>query len=235
MREGMVRVHCALPPEETWLVRETLDIDRQIAEQERRTVEQIGKDQKLKDDAGNEITQRTIMVRVPDDFVPAPFRPWVKYDQLHTRVTSRWRSDAYDEASACVVDLALPALADRVEMGYVQWLEPRNDAKAGCDICTRTRIAVLADNVPGWVQSAIEAVVETSMHSALKKYPVHIQAYRASLHSQPPLELEGSSRPRRVRVPNDENDANESRLFCRFELCGVLSIVCRRPRSRSND
>ena len=225
-------MHCTLSPEETWRVRENIDIDRQIAEQERRTVEQLGSDRKVTDEAGHEVTQRTIMVRVPEDFVPGPFRRWVKHDELHTRVTSRWRSDAHDEASPCVVDLVLPALADRVEMGYVQWLEPCSGANSGCDICTRTRIAVVAEHLPGWVQSAIEVLVETSMHAALKKYPAHIRAYQRSLESHSPTE--GTPRPRRARVPSEESEPAGTKCYCQCELWGIVRVVCGRPRLRTN-
>lgn len=230
MREGEVRVRCALAPDRVWELRANIDIDRRIADRDRRTVEQLGKDRDVVDERGDELVERVLMVKVPDDFVPGFFRKWVTSGQLHTRVTSRWRSDAHDAANPCVVDIVLPALADRVEMGYRQWLEAEPGG-AGCVIVSSTRIGVCSADLPKWVAGALEAVVEGSMHAALKQYPAHVHEYLRSTESaaQP---LEGAPRPRRARVPSEEEAGaagGGSRCFCQCELWGILRVVCGRP------
>ena len=227
MREGEVRVRCALAPDRVWELRANIDIDRRIADRDRRTVEQLGKDRDVVDEQGRDVVERVLMVKVPDDFVPKFFQKWVTAGQLHTRVTSRWRSDAHDAANPCVVDIVLPALADRVEMGYRQWLEAEPGG-AGCVIVSSTRIGVCSADVPKWVAGALEAVVEGSMHAALKQYPAHVHEYLRSTESaaQP---LEGAARPRRERVPSEEDAGGGSRCFCQCELWGILRVVCGRP------
>lgn len=226
-----MRVRCNVAPALLWELRANIDIDRRIADRERRTVEQVGQDRDVEDERGHTVVERVLMVKVPDDFVPKVFDKWVTSGQLHTRVTSRWRSDAHDAANPCVVDIVLPALADRVEMGYRQWLEAEPGGE-GCAIVSTTRIGVRNVDMPKWVAGAIEAVVEGSMHAALKQYPAHVHEYLRSTESaaQP---LEGAARPRRARVPSEEEAGARggSRCFCQCELWGILRVVCGRGAS----
>jgi len=238
MREGRVSVRCSVAPARLWELRANVDLDRRIAERERRTVEQVGKDRNVEDEHGRDLVERVLVVKVPDDFVPKFFQQWVTAGQLHTRVTARWRSDAHDADNPCVVNIVLPALADRVEMGYRQWLEPEAGGE-GCAIVSITRIGISNTDMPKWVAGAIEAIVQGSMHSALKQYPTHVDDYLRSAESvaQP---LEGAPRPRRARVPSEEDACagagagaaggagRGSRCFCQCELWGILRVVCGR-------
>ena len=224
MREGFVCVPCALLPSEMWRARADLNLDRYVAERERRTIRQVGTDVAEDDEHGDSVFVRTTLVELPPDFVPGMFSRWVTPEQLATRVTTRWHEELHDAHRACVVDIAFPAFADRVEMGYRQWLEPLGaDA---CSICTKTHVSIHSDEkTPQWVCAAIERVVEHSMHASLREYPKLVKAYSA---------LDGSARPRKARVPTSEEGAaapRASRFFCHCELLGFVRVVCgtRRP------
>lgn len=224
MREGVVRVPCALSPSEMWRVRADLSLDRYVAERERRTIRQIGSDVAENNEQAEPVLVRSTVVELPSDFVPRVFDRWVTSEQLATRVTTRWHEELHDAAHACVVDIFFPAFADRVEMGYRQWLEPLG--AGACSICTRTHVSIRADEkTPQWVCAAIERLAEHSMHASLREYPQLVVAHSA---------LAEGARPRRARVPTTEEGAaapRASRFFCHCELLGFVRIVCgtRRP------
>ena len=224
MREGTVRVPCALSPEELWKVRSDLSLDLRIAEKERRKLRQIGADQTELDAYGNSVLVRTTLLELPEDFVPGVFQKWVTYDQLSTRVTTRWHAEAYDRDHGCSVDIAFPAFADRVEMGYTQWIESVDVSANSCTLCSRTRISIRSDdNIPKWVCSAIEKVVEMSMHDSLKQYPAFVVAHVAT-------SCIGVARPGKSRIPTDDDEqaAVQKRpcFFCQCELLGIVRVAC---------
>lgn len=224
MREGLVRVPCALSASEMWRARADLSLDRYVAERERRTILQIGSDVAEDNEQAESVLVRSTLVELPSDFVPGMFARWVTSEQLATRVTTRWHEELHDAAHGCVVDISFPAFADRVEMGYRQWLEPLGAGT--CSICTRTHISIRADEkTPQWVCAAIEHLAERSMHASLREYPQLVKAYSA---------LDGSARPRKARVPTSEEGTaapRASRFFCQCELLGFVRVVCgtRRP------
>ena len=240
MREGLVRCPCELAAVDMWRVRADLNLDRVVADRERRTIRQVGTDATESDDDGAPVLVRTTIIELPADFVPSFFRRWVTHDQLTTRVTTRWHEDLHDEAHACVVDIAFPAFPDKVEMGYRQWLERSSAGENACTLCTRTRIAVRADDkIPQWVCSAIEGIAEASMHASLRAYPKIASGFVAPAMAPA---VEGRARPRKTRVPTTDDGAAEpaapprgGRFFCHCELLGFVRIVCGSRRAILED
>ena len=141
MREGTVRAPCALSPEDLWKARSDIHLDIKLAKKERRSLRQIGVDQIEQDADGNDILVRTTLLELPEDFVPSFFQKWVTHDQLSTRVTTRWHDEAYDRDHGCSVEIAFPAFADRVEMGYTQWIEPAGASPDGCTMSCPSDVA----------------------------------------------------------------------------------------------
>jgi hypothetical protein len=222
MREGTVRAPCALRPEELWRARSDIELDLKVAERERRKLRQIGNDESEVDDRGNSVLVRTTVLELPDDFVPRFFQKWVTYDQLSTRVTTRWHDEAYDRDHGCSVDIAFPAFADRVDMGYTQWIEPSEGRAQHCVLCTRTRISIRADGaMPQWVCSAIEKVAEVSMHNSLEQYPAFVVGHVTATTA-------GTARPGKARVPTDDEERDHKRpcFFCQCELLGFVRVAC---------
>lgn len=224
MREGTVRAPCALSPEDLWKARSDINLDLKLAERERRKLRQIGSDQTELDAHGNRVLVRTTLLELPEDFVPAIFQKWVTYDKLSTRVTTRWHAEAYDRDHGCSVDIAFPAFADRVEMGYTQWIEPMDVSTDSCTLCSRTRISVQSDGtIPKWVCSAIEKVVELSMHDSLKQYPAFVLGNVGQCSI-------GVARPGKLRIPTDDDEQASVKkrpcFFCQCELLGIVRIAC---------
>lgn len=224
MREGTVRAPCALSPEDLWKARSDINLDIKLAERERRKLRQIGSDQTELDAHGNRVLVRTTLLELPEDFVPAIFQKWVTYDKLSTRVTTRWHAEAYDRDHGCSVDIAFPAFADRVEMGYTQWIEPMDVSTDSCTLCSRTRISVQSDGtIPKWVCSAIEKVVELSMHDSLKQYPAFVLGNVGQCSI-------GVARPGKLRIPTDDDEQASVKkrpcFFCQCELLGIVRIAC---------
>ena len=226
MREGTVRTPCALSPEDLWKARSDIHLDIKLAKKERRSLRQIGVDQAEQDAHGNDILVRTTLLELPEDFVPTFFQKWVTYDQLSTRVTTRWHDEAYDRDHGCSVEIAFPAFADRVEMGYTQWIEPVDVSADSCTLCSRTRISITSDDtIPKWVCSAIEKVVEMSMHDSLKQYPAFVVGNVA------PCSI-GVARPGKSRIPTDDDEQASVQkrpcFFCQCELLGFVRVACGR-------